>query len=832
VKVFAKASFPMPARRLLLRQASRLSYLVVLLGILFTGAAFADLIILKDGAILTGKVKQSGSYVEGLPISDGTFIMDAGARRVFFSHTQVEDVDDKDTNQGREIMALEIPAVKRLAAPSVDPIDRVFEPGPWGPKWERNFRFYSEQFGNERVQQRLGLLTPEYARVDAVKLKWEAYYLTSEFGPATVRKLLLSYPGWKNQKPPPSPIELRLRIYRFLAQAGWYEQAEEELDGILQEFPGEKEQVEKSRQGLKEVRRFEIVSDVERAYQAGQHRWAQKQLADFPTQGTDEKLLARVRALKAKYEAANDSLNQAGRLLKELAPRVKDTSQRKLFEQAVAAILKEIHIDDFLPPAGSSGFTLERIRFQRLDSFLSLALQAERDEKNGRAPTNSSTELLSLAVSGWLLGKNSAETKFDTAEKLWKARQFVLAYQKIHDAVQREQRLKEYQSIISKALEADEMAQLIRLLPPADSAPDLSSDPMELRTELADVNVAVTYLLQLPPEYHHERSYPVLMALHQAGEKAQDMLDRLSEQAAKNGYILVAPAWGRLAPAANNYSYTVKEQAAVTDVLLDLRRRFQIDSDRVFLTGFGEGANMAYDVGLSHPDLFAGVLPVGGRLQFFASAYWRNGQNLPFYVVDGDHTGKSSQKLYKLFKEQLIPRGFPWLLVQYKGRGLEWFQGEVPFMFDWMSHKRGLHRRARAVPDLGKNGGGGPLGLEFYSMRQKDNQFYWLSTDSIANNSINSAVNWNPLTPPATFQGNVFLEQNQVNVNVRGLKKVTVWLGRDMIDFTKPATIRVNGAPWGKINRKITPSLSALLEDFYLREDRQRLFFARLDIKP
>jgi predicted esterase len=719
--------------------------MAVLLGSLGGNLAFADIIILKDGVILSGKVKQSGMYVEGIPVADGTFILDAGPRRIFFSIMQVEDVDDRDPNQGRELMALENPGPrisKRLLNP-MDPIDQVLGVTAWD-NWQRTFRYSSEQ-APHAVRQQLALLTPEYARADAPKVDWSAYYLTGEVGfdPATIRKLFLTYPGWKDKKKAPSPFELRMRVYRFFGQAGWYDQAEEELEAISREFSGEAEAVEKARQGLKEARLFEFVDELERAHQTGRHQWLQKQLADFPTQGTDEKLLARVRALKAKYEAANEAMAQARRLIEGLLPRVKIVEDRKVLEQAAAVILSEMNVGDFLPPAGSWGFSLERLRFQRLDSFLSLALQAERDQKNGRAPTNNPSELLSLAVSGWLLGKNSAETKFETAQKLWRARQFVLQYQKTPNESDRAQLLKTYQtSILSQVLEAEEMAQLIRLLPPPEPAPDIKSEPMELRTEPPDYNQPVTYVLQLPPEYQQDRSYPVLIALHQAGEKGIEMLDRFGDQAARNGYIFAAPNWGPLAAASGNYGYTAKEQAAVLDVLRDLRRRFQVDSDRVFLTGLGEGANMAFDVGLSHPDSFAGVLPVGGQVLFFSREYWRNGQYLPFYVVDGDHTGKRAEKLYKLFKEKLIPRGFPWLLVQYKGRGLEWFPGEVPSMFDWMNHKRGLYKRARAVPDLGKDGGGGILGQEFYSMRQTDNRFYWLSTDAIGTRAVNDAANW------------------------------------------------------------------------------------------
>src|SRR5207253_9758494 len=111
-------------------------------------------------------------------------------------------------------------------------------------------------------------------------------------------------------------------------------------------------------------------------------------------------------------------------------------------------------------------------------------------------------------------------------------------------------------------------------------------------------------------------------------------------QAALHGYILVAPAWG--GEFGQRYGYSPEEHAAVLDALWDLRRRFQVNSDRVFLLGAGDGADMAFDVGLAHPDLFAGVLPVSGSPHLFAQRYAQlggNGQHLPFYVVSGTVAG-------------------------------------------------------------------------------------------------------------------------------------------------------------------------------------------------
>src|SRR5262249_53303816 len=157
---------------------------------------------------------------------------------------------------------------------------------------------------------------------------------------------------------------------------------------------------------------------------------------------------------------------------------------------------------------------------------------------------------------------------------------------------------------------------------------------------------------------------------------------------------------------------TAQEHTAVLDTVRDLRRRFSIDSDRVFLTGFGEGANMAFDVGLSHPDLFAGVLPIAGHIKAFTKIYWPNAYCLPFYVVGGDLDGDASKQCRQYLFEHWVPGGYPSLWVEYKGRGQEWFSGEVPYMFDWMNRKK----RAPGYPDLGRSGGAN-RGDEYQSMR-------------------------------------------------------------------------------------------------------------------
>src|SRR5262249_43546666 len=219
-----------------------------------------------------------------------------------------------------------------------------------------------------------------------------------------------------------------------------------------------------------------------------------------------------------------------------------------------------------------------------------------------------------------------------------------------------------------------------------------------------------TSSLKLPREYTPTRQYPVLIVLHHGGEKPAQLIERFAREAADHGYILAAPAWAR--GLADEYGYTEREHDAVVDTLRDLRRRFGVDSDRVFLFGFGGGGEMAFDVGLARPHLFAGVLPMCAGPSYYPKRYWRNAQYLPFYVVNGTKAGTSQSAIREQFNNWVL-RGYPALWVEYKGRGTEFLSGEVPAMFDWMRHQK----QAFPMRQLGTDGNGTSFGNEFCTMR-------------------------------------------------------------------------------------------------------------------
>src|SRR5262249_8542742 len=160
------------------------------------------------------------------------------------------------------------------------------------------------------------------------------------------------------------------------------------------------------------------VDLLELGHKTGRHAWVQAKLASFPQQGMEEKLIARVNALRAAYETLNKNLTLARRYLRELPGRTTDKAYGNLFREAAATIDAELNTDTVA----------------RLEAFLGFAQQAELEQQRQRTPSHTPEQLVALAISGWLLGSNSAETKVETGVRLWRARQFILNYQRTQQA--------------------------------------------------------------------------------------------------------------------------------------------------------------------------------------------------------------------------------------------------------------------------------------------------------------------------------------------------------------------------------------------------------------
>ncbi len=205
----------------------------------------------------------------------------------------------------------------------------------------------------------------------------------------------------------------------------------------------------------------------------------------------------------------------------------------------------------------------------------------------------------------------------------------------------------------------------------------------------------VDYWVQLPPEYDPYRRYPAIVTLHGAGSTPSMQIDFWAGpwtpggwrkgQASRRGYIVIAPAWA--APYQKRYEFSAREHAAVLACLRDACRRFAIDTDRVFLSGHSMGGDAAWDIGLAHPDLWAGVIPFVSTSDKYIPLYWQNAEYLPLYFVMGELDGDRMVTNARDF-DRYLKRGFNVTVVEYLGRGHEFFFDELHRIFDWMERTR------------------------------------------------------------------------------------------------------------------------------------------------
>ena len=230
------------------------------------------------------------------------------------------------------------------------------------------------------------------------------------------------------------------------------------------------------------------------------------------------------------------------------------------------------------------------------------------------------------------------------------------------------------------------------------------------------------------------------------------------------------------------------------------------------------GADAAFDVGMSHPDLFAGVIPIAGQIGGYCKYYTSNAEPIGWYVVSGERDGDQFDR-NAFVLNRMLKYGYDLIFTEYVGRGHEWFYEEIHKLFDWMD----LHRR----PEL-------PKKIEVRTLRPTDNRFFWLRAEGFPKAFLRPPGSGprpsrSGASRPMTIEARVAPGDTDRNViQLRcGTDRTTIWLNPDLIDFDKRVVVRLNGRQ--RHNKFLRPDLEVLLEDLRLRGDRERLFWARLD---
>lgn len=121
------------------------------------------------------------------------------------------------------------------------------------------------------------------------------------------------------------------------------------------------------------------------------------------------------------------------------------------------------------------------------------------------------------------------------------------------------------------------------------------------------------YLLYLPDGYLSDttKKWPMIVFLHGSGESGDNLEKvkvhgppKLIEQGKKFPFIIVSPQ--QLDASAGFQAEVLK------GMIVDLKKKYRVDEDRVYLTGLSMGGYGTWDLAEKHPEEFAAIAPICG----------------------------------------------------------------------------------------------------------------------------------------------------------------------------------------------------------------------------
>jgi predicted esterase/tetratricopeptide (TPR) repeat protein len=781
--------------------AAQVAILILTAGWMGPGDLAAAEVLLKDGRVLQGKLVPLDSLADQPKAPDAVgaiqriVLLDDDLRRTFVPERQIQQtladpgqllekftVPQRTLRAGRTVRSVG----PRIANPPHDKFDQF---------GRRIFSFQTLR-GPVDVVQGITLITPQWTKVEGINYIWDMRIATSSIPRDTLDKILLRQIN-------PKDIEHRKKIARFYLQSERYKDAREELEAILKAFPDSpdiEKQLAPSIRSLRQMEAQQALGELKARREAGQHGLVVKILQEFPSEGVAGEILQAVREMAQQYDKLQSQVREVLQQFDAELAKIKDTALRAQLEPIGKEIRAELTID-----------TLGRMAAFR---------------QNLDAAELSPSQKLSLAVSGWLLGSDAAVGKLSVALSLYRVRGLVRQYLNEPIKLNRDRILGSMRSE-EGAVPGLVAAMLAQMKPAVDLPPPVSPQQpgfYELQIPGLAEQPPVHYLVQLPPQYNPYRRYPAVVTLHGTGTTAAQQIDWWAGawtkdgwragQASRHGYIVIAPQW--TVEHQKQYGYSAREHAAVLGSLRDACRRLAIDTDRVFLSGHSIGGDAAWDIGLAHPDLWAGVIPIVAQSDRYCAHYWENAERLPFYVVcgelDGDKLVKNARDL-----DRYLQHGYNCTVVEYLGRGHEHFYEEILRIYDWM----GRFRRDFF-----------PREFSCSTMRRWDNYFWWVELDRLPPNSMVEPADWPPPrgTRPAQVKAKI-TQNNGLNVTA-GAERVTVWLSPEMLNFEQRANIVVNTRRANAEDRFVQPDLETLLGDVRTRGDRQHPFWAKTPELP
>ena len=197
------------------------------------------------------------------------------------------------------------------------------------------------------------------------------------------------------------------------------------------------------------------------------------------------------------------------------------------------------------------------------------------------------------------------------------------------------------------------------------------------------------YLLFLPEGYGKEQKrWPLMLFLHGAGERGDDLNKvkvhgppKIVDKQKDFPFIVVSPQ------CPEDDWWTTKTEVLI-NLLDDIITRYEVDTDRIYLTGLSMGGYGSWALASEYPDRFAAVVPICGGGNRIMS---RTLKDMPIWAFHGAKDSVVPVEESKAVVEAINDRGGNAKLTIYPDANHDsWTETyDNPEVYDWLlKHSR------------------------------------------------------------------------------------------------------------------------------------------------
>lgn len=318
--------------------------------------------------------------------------------------------------------------------------------------------------------------------------------------------------------------------------------------------------------------------------------------------------------------------------------------------------------------------------------------------------------------------------------------------------------------------------------------------------ELKDAPV----FIKLPQKYDGKTPTPVVFRFHGSGDEGMSYvagsIDRVLEKV-----ILVAPQ----VPSRDRESWHEPGSRGLVDnVFRHLLRNYNVDTDRVYFSGFSAGGVASYSYAQTWPHRVASFYAMGSIHPCFEEkheACMDVLRHVPGFFAVGQQDTAERLKSFRTAEAYYMAKSLPGVFHFVSGKGHDYLSELDPKGFEYMFK----NKRVRYPKDLHA------IFFQYDNLREDEpyvTTCYWLVATKYSYHG----------TPC-----HVTAEGNTIEIQAPELEAGTVLLNDEVVDLDQPVVVRLNGREVA--NAKVERSVQHLLDWFDKGRDRGQVFWNRVE---